>query len=448
MDLRSAVEAAASRHAIAAGLQSVAQIAPSERASITQKISKELGVDPRSVQFVLGVHWNETSGLAGAKSNGAFLASASSAQRRSVAQNGTSAFEVRANQMKASAQVENSGERSEPAGRSDPRQTGGLADGDSLRPGAAKSGQKPLERAERIDAALEAPGPSTLSDSAPLELRTKIARRNVALDQHVIQPGLYDAPDRKPRTGEYGQIRLKDLEDSDPLLDTRFFRGMGSADPAVHALRLTGKLIPPGTSGDYEAFKTYSHKEPLDAYEWTLDPYVALKGTAGHGCLVSVSLRELKAQGVKEVFRKVGDTEGGLFVAAMFEPKAREVGHSNGAYELSATSPKVEREGADNFARALAQKVPDAGGWDEYLESGAKGALPMKKAAVSEIGKQLLFFHRRLETLKPSSPLLEKARLALIELKEAEVDQRLEGLRNLSRNLRSAVADLESKSLS
>jgi hypothetical protein len=400
------IERSASRYAAQNGFGSIDAIPPEKRDAAVAEIARSLQANEAEVRVVLGLHWLETIGRRGNAVSGGAIASASSNLARSGDRESRPV-------MIASAQL------------------------------TAKQPPKSHEiirRGDRILRALGSDEPAKVADQPPIDLRPDLLRKGIVLDEPVVQPGLYGAPDKKPRVGECGTIDLRKLRDGDPILDLPIYRGMGSEDPAVHALLVSGRLIPAGTSWDYEAFKTYSNRSPLDAYEWTLDPYVALKSTGGHGYLLQTTLRELKNAGKKELCRKSGDSEGGIFIASMIEPRVRSVGHVDGAFEIGRPLPKAEHPNAERFAKILAAKVPDHGGWDAFLESGEKAVQPMMIMHAEQTAKQVAFLTRRLAEKSPDDPLIDRARTAMAELNGATPGDRIAKGRELMASLKMKIA--------
>ncbi len=358
------IEQAADAWAQIHGHEGRAQIPSTQREDATQAIAYRLGIDAPSVALVLACQWNETAGLQGAGASGANIASVSST-------------------------------------------TQSKSDSVRLRcpPKAPPAPAKIERRGDRIDTALQADGSARIYDESCPTMVANAARRGVSIDQHI------DA-----RVGDIRLIDFTKIADDDPALDAPLYRCMTSQDPTVHAALLTGRMIPQGKSGDYDGFKRYDHKTPIDAYEWSLDPYVALRYTGGHGYMVRTTLRELRDAGAKDVARMVGDSEGGFFIASVFEPNVRQVSHLKGCFELGPVLPPVRHERAKPFASHLANRVPGAGGWDEFIDAGSKGSTALRKVKVRMTVEQAHYWAKRVAELDPDSAL------------PAQVDKRLAGL--------------------
>ncbi|MBI4816407.1 MAG: hypothetical protein HY791_09115 [Deltaproteobacteria bacterium] len=416
MNVRGAVEASAAKYAALRGFGDVAAIPVSERDAAVHAVSRALQLPAADVRMTLAVVWNETAGRSGQAVTGAGLGAASSIEARKNGGLGPMSLQIRS--------------------KAEANRTSATTSQPSANP--------THKRGDKIDSALKSDGAARVSDEQPFEFQPMIARRMVAFDADVIQPGIMGGLDKKPRVGSYGVLKLDRLSDDDPRLDVPIYRGMGSQDPAVHALKASGRLIPAGTSSDYEAFKTYSHREPLDAYEWTMDPYVALKSAGGHGYLVRTTPRELRAQGVKEITRKVGDTEGGLFISATFMPHVRTLSHTSGAYDVGSVDFGHAHPKAELYAKMLSRKVPNGGGWDEFLQSGDPATKPLFKVRSDETSKQALFFADRVAELDPSSSLPGQVRAKILDLaKVDDLEARHQSAKKLVNSLKVKVADLD-----
>lgn len=409
----SAVERSALAYAQAQRLDSIASVPVEQRAALVRRVAQALSLPERAVQIELSIHWHETSGRSGQTVAGSALTQASSSQAR----------------------------QGDPKIRPHMMAIAGLTQS-----APAKPKDDVIRRSDRMWAALGSSEPFKLSINQATDLQPELLRRGIRLDDHVIQPGIY-GPDRVPRVGEYGMVQLAKIKDDDPILDTPIFRGMGSEDPAIHALVVTGRLIPAGTSGDYEGFKTYSHRGALDAYEWSLDPFVALKATGGHGYLLKTTLRELRATGKKSIVaRKKGDTEGGIFISDTIKPEVRSVGRLSKSYELSRPIPEPTHPNAEKFARMLSAQVPGLGGWDGYLESGTgKGPQVLVTSHAEQTFKQVAFLIRRLSELSPEDPAIDRLRTEAAAVNGSDPAARVAAGRKILQNLKIKVANLEEK---
>ena len=396
------IEQTAQRWADLSGFSSIADIPQAKRDLATTCVATHLGVAESSVAAALGIHWLETNGRQGMDLSGGNITQTSSNAPRRVVMNATMAMIQ--NQVSA-----------KPA----------------KRPAAADSGV--LKTGPAIMQGLDNGGAATVKHSRPMSLVADIARRNVAFDSKISGVAV----------GSYGTIDPTKLDPSDPVLDMPMYRGMGSSDPAVHALRLTGKLIPQGMSSDYEGFKHYDHKSPIDSYEWTLDPYVALKGAGGHGYLVKTTLREMMAQGKVELGRKVGDTEGGIFIASAIEPNVRPLAHQNNTYELGPAVAFTKSENSEKLAKFLASRVPREGGWDEFIDSGHKAAVFLDKAKLAESKSQVWFWCGRVRDLAPNDKLAIKVRDRMQTIADQPLDKALALTRSMVGNLKMRVVTLE-----
>ena len=409
----SLVERSALAFAHAQQLDSISSIPVEQRAAVVRSVAQALSLPERAVQVELAIHWHETSGRSGQKLAGSALTTASSNHAR----------------------------QGDPKVRPHMMAIAGLTHSAPPKPK-----DDVIRRSDRMWAALATGEPFKLSVSQATDLQPELLRRGIRLDDHVIQPGIY-GPDRVPRVGEYGAVQLSKIKDDDPILDTPIFRGMGSEDPAIHALMITGRLIPAGTSGDYEGFKTYSHRGALDAYEWSLDPFVALKATGGHGYLLKTTLRELRELGKKNVVaRKKGDSEGGIFIADTIRPEVRAVGRLTKSYEISRPIPEPTHSNAEKFARMLSAQVPGHGGWDGYLEAGSgKGPQILVTSHAEQTFKQVAFLIRRLSELTPDDPSIDRLRTEAAALNGQDPTARVEGGRKILQNLKIKVANIEAK---
>ena len=269
----------ATAEAYALGHLTVAEIPAPQRAAVVARVAAELRIPEPEVLQTLARDWNETQGRAGQRVAGGHLSAASSTTPRAAATGGglstTALLAARQRQLEP-----------KPAASTKPAAT-------SAATNTSTTPDRVATRADSIDRALRGATAARVSDDVPYEQVPFTMRRMVAMDARVVRPGLDGAPDAKVRTGDYGAVVLAKLAPDDPIWDMPLYRGMGSSDPAILGLRITGQLVPGGTSNDYESFKTYSNKQPLDAFEWTLDPFVALKGAGGHGYLLRTTLREL-----------------------------------------------------------------------------------------------------------------------------------------------------------
>jgi hypothetical protein len=362
------IRAVALRQAQDAKHKDIAHVPEQERVGLIASVAHELGVPRAQVFHELAVEWMESSGADGAKATGADLGPQDANTRRGQGP-GVGAVHVRF------------------AGVS-----------------FSKRGPEVPKGLDETWEALEGGGRTRVSDERPYGFEKILEKREAHVDELLANV----AP------GSYGMLDLKSIPDDHPALDLPVFRGMGAADPAVHALHLTGKLIPSGTGGDYEGFKKYSHKDPLDAYEWSLDPFIAMKGAGAYGTVVQATLRDLLQQEGVEVTRKTTDGEGGFFVAGSVEPSAmRTIGHrvrgEKGVYELSEQRDQPG-EKANGFAQHLAKKVPGLGGWDGFYELGnGKVVKTMQKQALRSGIERLMHWTEELKSAAPNDPLLEKA---------------------------------------
>jgi len=243
---------------------------------------------------------------------------------------------------------------------------------------------------------LQQTGKARLNEDQPYGFGEQVVRKLEQFDQSYLEKGI--AP------GDYAHVDLKSIADDDPRLDMPLFRGMNSQDPATHALGLTGQLIPAGHSSDYEGFKRYDHKETLNAYEWSADPYIAMKGAGAHGFLVQTTLREIRDQGGADISRKTSDSEGGFFIASPIQPRVRRITHPEGSYNLEALeAPKEQTDNVKQYAGFLARKVPQHGGWDEFLDSGNPNAKSMNKRGLRETLLQVQHWSDRVKDVAPNS---------------------------------------------
>lgn len=308
-------------------------------------------------------------------------------------------------------------------------------------------GPKLARSGKAVVAALNGDGAASIVDERPLDLLGPIERANVTFDSlHARVP-----------VGDYAGIDFRNLPDDHPALDLKIYRGMSSSDPAVHALLTTGHLVPQGRGGDYEGFKRYDHREPLDAYEWTLDPYLAMSRSGGHGYLVETSLRELRDQGLRnELGRKVGDSEGGIFIAANVRPRVRVVEHHTDRFDLKEVRPLV-REDEQALAKTIAGKlggaVVEAGGWEGFMgKGGIDPSLPEKdrkllngmrlrvaRHKVDQSLDQIDYYGARIREVDPSNTRFGQLRMKLVEAKLAE-----DGMgKNIGQTLGTARRTLE-----
>jgi hypothetical protein len=419
----------ATAEAYALGHLTVAEIPAPQRAAVVARVAAELRIPEPEVLQTLARDWNETQGRAGQRVAGGHLSAASSTTPRAAATGGglstTALLAARQRQLEP-----------KPAASTKPAAT-------SAATNTSATPDRVATRADSIDRALRGATAARVSDDVPYEQVPFTMRRMVAMDARVVRPGLDGAPDAKVRTGDYGAVVLAKLAPDDPIWDMPLYRGMGSSDPAILGLRITGQLVPGGTSNDYESFKTYSNKQPLDAFEWTLDPFVALKGAGGHGYLLRTTLRELADQGVRDVARKVGDTEGGFFIEGRHRPVARSLGHVPGQYVLGAELTPSADPRAARYAELLSKRVPEQGGYGEFIDSGHDLAKPLLLQRATELSGQVGFWADRLSELDPSSVAPARARARLETLaKEPDVAERARELRKLSDGLKLRVAEV------
>lgn len=402
----------ATAEAFALGHLRVADVPVGQRDGLVDAVARELRTTRGEVAAVLASDWNETRGRAGQRVTGAGAAPVSSTTRRAVHGLGGTATSLQMQQLRAAA---------------------------ASTPPASDIAR----RADAIDRALRGDAAVKVSDDVPCEHLPLVLRRNVAFDGRVVRPGLDGAKDEKVRTGDYGAVVLGKIPDGDPILDLPIYRGMGSSDPAIHALRLTGKLIPGGTSGDYEGFKTYSNREPLDAFEWTLDPFVAMKGTGGHGYLLRTTLRELRDAGHKDVARKAGDSEGGIFIDGLVSPTARSIGHLPGGYALGEPVTVPADPQRDRYAEVLSRRLREHGGYGALIEAGDKLAGPLAQQQLRELRGQVGFWAERVAELDSSAPAAARVQGRLEAADRIEDPaKKLRALRALSDDLKLRAASL------
>ena len=395
------IEDTARRYAKTLGAEDIAGIPPAKRQLATHTVANSLGISPSSVRVALGVHWNETAGQQGIDLSGGRLTKASS-------------HEVRPRGPDLSMVTVRTAGSSETAAPAKPVVIG---------------------KGDAVDRALSGDGAARVTDTRPLTFAPKLARRGIAIDDLI--PGV--------NVGSYGAIDPSKLSANDPALDIPIYRGMSSQDPTVHALLLTGRMIPQGRGSDYEGFKRYDHKQALDAYEWTLDPYVALKASGGHGYLVQTSLRELMSQGKVDIARKAGDSEGGIFIGSTIKPHARPVGHLDGCYDLSGTVSPTSNPKAEQFAKFLAAKVPGRGGWDEFVAAGGNGTLPLQRVRLIETKKQVDFWIDRVRDLDPSCALIPKIHKYMTKLPDDDPARAIGLARKCIAALKMKTVDLEDR---
>jgi hypothetical protein len=381
------IRAVALRNAQEAQHKDIAQVPEQERVGLIASVAHELGVPRAQVFHELAVDWMESSGAQGAKATGADLAATDATKRRPGGL-GQGAVHVRFNNVTF----------------------------------AKRGPEKPRSLQDTWDA-LEGVGKTSVNDERPYGFEQVLDKRTRQVDELLAGKG----------PGEYGVLDLKNIPDDHPALDLPVFRGMGAADPAVHALHLTGKLIPSGTGSDYEGFKKYSHRDALDGYEWSLDPYIAMKGAGAYGTVVQATLRDLLQQDV-EVTRKTTDTEGGFFVAGAVEPATMRTiahvhQHGKGTYELSEQRDKPG-EKADAFAQHLTKKVPGMGGWEGFMELGnTKVVKTMHKQALRSGLERLMHWTDQLKRGAPDDPLLEKVPTLIKQSREKHADDYEETLK-------------------
>lgn len=158
---------------------------------------------------------------------------------------------------------------------------------------------------------------------------------------------------------------------------------------------------------------------------------------------MQTTLRELQEQGAKEIARKVGDSEGGIFIGAVFEPKVRAVGHVEGHFDLAAMQSPVQHAKAGPYAAALAERVPEAGGWDEFIELGSKAALPLQKMHLRQTQAQAAYWCQRVEELAPSSKLPQQVRAKLATIATDDVERAQRMSKRLVDTLKMKVAELQ-----
>jgi hypothetical protein len=375
------IRAVALREAQDAKHKDVAHVPEQERVGLIARVAHELGVPRAQVFHELAVEWMESAGAQGAKGTGAELGPSDAGERRPGGL-GQGAVHVRFANV-----------------------------------AMAKRGPAAPKTLQETWAALEGVGKTSVKDERPYAFEQTVAKRGQQVDELLADKG----------PGEYGILDLKNIPDDHPALDLPVFRGMGAADPAVHALHLTGKLIPSGTGSDYEGFKKYSHREALDGYEWSLDPYIAMKGAGAYGTLVQATLRDLLQQDGVEVTRKTTDTEGGFFVAGTVDPAAmRTIAHEHrrgkGTYELSEQRDKPGDK-ASAFAQHLTKKVPGLGGWDGFMELGnGKVVKTLQRQALRSGLERLMHWTDRLKQEAPDDPLLDKVPQLVKQSREKHPD--------------------------
>lgn len=382
------VERAALEHAFGAPEGVLGEIPAAERAGTIGAVAQKLGLKPSEVRTILEIHWLESSGRAGAE--------ALSGKGRKAACGGG------------------------PAGTFDALSIQLLGFDDD----------GPAHNAASVHAQFAGEAATRVKLDQPLDYETDLSRRNRELDG-LLPPG---------RPGEYGQLRLQDVPDDDPRLELRIFRGMGGVDPAQVALQITKHLVPEGTSGSYDQFKTYDHRDPLDAYEWTLDPFVAAKSAGGRGALVSMTLGELKAQGA-DVFRKRADSEGGIFVASVVAPEHRVVAHEDGAYRLSSRRAPSTAPEAKVAAKKLRAALEQDGGWEKLAEARPKLAQTLTKGQAVEAERVLRHWLARLEAASPGDPTIARLEKKLAAAPEGPPQLRLRTLDALRRAALLRLAD-------
>ncbi|MCP4500833.1 MAG: hypothetical protein GY822_12805 [Deltaproteobacteria bacterium] len=312
MDISTRISASAALYAMDKGFDSIDRIPPKARPATIAHVAAEIGVPRSDVLKVLAEEWMETSGRSGAKVAGSELASQRSHTSDARQAGALSPMHVRMNAM-TGASIPSS-QTTSPAksatssnSRADDLKNlvaATLANGPSdfiknatAELEASQTAPKKLSQNPNrvrssesdINAGLKGEGKSRLNEEQPYTWGRSLHQKLEQFDAGFLQKGT--------SPGSYAGVDLRSIPDDDPRLDLPLYRGMNSMDPATHALALTGKLIPQGTSGDYEGFKLYSHKKPLDAYEFSADPYIAMKGAGVHGYLLQTTLRDLRDAG-------------------------------------------------------------------------------------------------------------------------------------------------------
>ncbi len=195
-------------------------------------------------------------------------------------------------------------------------------------------------------------------------------------------------------SGKEGGEITKDLPQE--VLDMPVFRGMSGAGFNAASLCLLGYVIPEGSSQDYAGFKTSTHKGGnIDATEWSLDPYIALKSTKGRGYMIQSTLGELLEQGA-HITRFAKDTEGGFFVTGAIQPTAKGVSNEGDHYYVSDPIRPPDNEAARKAAKHLQSNLSRSGGWRGFLNQDTKLAVALNKQGLGEAKTQLHFFLSKL----------------------------------------------------
>lgn len=382
------IERAALRHAFGAAEGQVAEIPPAARPGTIGAVAQALGIRPSEVRTTLELHWLESSGRAGARSlNG----------------------QARATEA--------------------PKAKGQSYDAVFIQIMGRDGG--PTHNAQSVHAQFAGEEATQVKWEQPLDFDIDRGRKNRALDEALP----------KGKVGEYGQVPLERMGADDPLLGVRVYRGIGARDPAQVALRMTGHLIPEGTSGDYEHFKTYDHRAPLDAYEWTLDPFIAAKGAGGRGTLLSMTLGELKAQGA-EVYRKRGDTEGGVFIASVVAPEHRVVANTGDTYRLSLRSDVARRPAQAEAATKLRAALVRHKGWEGLWSAQPAFGAKMAKARATETERLIRHWLGRLDEKAPNDPVATRVAAKLAEPPAEDPRAHLHNLERLLRSVALRASDL------
>lgn len=359
------IRSAARAQAKASGYDAVASVPAKARPGLINELSAFLGVTRSEVFNALAADWAEGAGRRGTEVTGAALGSPAASTRVTPAAGHFSPLTMRI----ASATSEQVAQAS-----------------------VATGPIKPERSLAQTEAKLSAPGRQVISDEQPADTIGEVKQRCAQLDSLLFAD---------KAAGDYGKIDFAAIPDDHPIWDLPLYRGMGARDPAVHALKLTGRMVPHGDSGDYEGFKTYSHKSALDAYEFSFDPFIALKGASGTGYLVQTTLRELRATHT-DVVRKTTDTEGGFFIGMGAVPgKVRAVGHPEGRYQLEDLLPENQNPAAPKFAARLHRDVVGAGGWAAFLEQPGKAQAVMKKQALREAISTFDYWTDQIQSLAP-----------------------------------------------
>lgn len=382
------VERAALRHVFGAAEGQLSEIPPAQRIGTIGAVAQALGMPAREVRTILEIHWLETTGRAGAHG------------------------------LNGQARV--------PRGAKTPGLT---VDPLSIRFLGVDDG--PTHNAASVSAQFAGEAPTAVRWDQPLDFEFERLRRNRQLDAS-LPPG---------KTGEYAKVPLSKLDPDDPLLEQRVYRGIGARDPAQVALQLTGHLIPEGRSGDYERFKTYDHRDPLDAYEWTLDPFVAAKSAGGRGALMSMSLRELLDQGA-EVFRKRGDTEGGVFIASVVAPEHRVVVNEGDVYRLSSRTGTARTPAQAETAQKLRAALERRGSWPALWQANPALAERMMKTQAVETERLVRHWLERLTAKAPDDPVAARVEAQLAAPRPEAPQANLQLLERALRSVALRAGDL------